>query len=308
MIAGEPCGQELIEAVHRVTEVLKNELFPVTPAINDDYPIIEAIRLVASAQKNLTNEPLQSITLLVPLPDAVTVAVSSVAALVRDSLAELESVRTDGDAEIAAKVRFAIEDVVSIIPKRRILSIGQNRNPSILRMARRQADENLHSDLLGTLLDSDRVGPIAFSLFNSLVHCAFGVESKTKEVYQFAKREVQLGALAAAELRVALRRIDLLVLRPSCVLVIENKIWSSESSGQTEDYARTIAASYPNKAQYCVLLSPFGTEPVCSSFRGISYRHLYDALVHCSSEIAEGLPPIAAFYLAELEDLMRDFY
>jgi hypothetical protein len=215
----------------------------------------------------------------------------------------------ESQSSFGKEVLASISDVVSRIPSLPHLDRQSNSKFSVLRAAGRHMDENLHSDFLASVLNSDITGDFAFSLFDEIVmrvypEAVVGVNPP----YQFVKRELQLQSIDNETNERGLRRLDILVHRPSEVMVFENKIWSAESTDQTLDYASTISRAFPGRKKYCILLSPFGSSGASREFRGFSYKDLYFCMEKILQSTASKLTRPVEFYFAELSDIIRDFY
>ena len=75
------------------------------------------------------------------------------------------------------------------------------------------------------------------------------------------------------------RRIDLLLeIEDQWVLGIENKIFASEATNQTSDYARLIAAKFPKSMRDFIFLTKGGEQAQSKCFSPISYACLLKAL------------------------------
>ena len=204
----------------------------------------------------------------------------------------------------------AIREVVHLFCVN-VANVYPPAGPSILRTIGRLFDENLHSDILAALLDGDASGEFAQILFDFLFS-ATGKRPGRVPSYQFAKREVPLHQLDTTQTEAGQRRIDVLVVRPKAMLVIENKLLSSESFRQTDDYAAAVTRAYAaegiKKDIAMLLLSPLGTPPANPRFVGISYTSQRDFVAQSIERVGDQAPPMATFYLNELNSLVRRFY
>jgi len=120
------------------------------------------------------------------------------------------------------------------------LQVVQNANeisppsvtgPSIFRSLRRAFDENLHSDCLASLLDPTVSGKVAEALFTSLAsHAGANVAEHSLRPI-FSRREMRLDKIDVNHIdsEIGDRRIDLLIESKTLVLIIENKVLSTES-------------------------------------------------------------------------------
>jgi hypothetical protein len=70
------------------------------------------------------------------------------------------------------------------------------------------------------------------------------------------------------------QNIDLLLLDERLVVIIENKITSSEHSGQLKRYRNTVETHYPGRHLLCLFLTPDGEEASDINYISISYSML----------------------------------
>ena len=81
-----------------------------------------------------------------------------------------------------------------------------------------------------------------------------------------------------------------MVRTPRRILVIENKLLSAESEGQTPDYYDCVAAYATNTRRSAgyLFLSAQGLRPKCQHFRPVSYVELYLLLTRLRREAVLG--------------------
>jgi hypothetical protein len=139
---------------------------------------------------------------------------------------------------------------------------------------------------LTTLLDPPAGQPDAWS-----ARLRAAIQSECLSV----RREVVFGREWADE--DSRDRLDVLITGPDFVLVIENKLWSPEHSGQTASYWRWLARQ-PVLAGG-LLLSPAGEPPLTPGFTAVSYMDLLGCLL-------DG--PAAGAALAAQEELVLASY
>jgi len=171
----------------------------------------------------------------------------------------------------------------------------------ILKLLNREHDENLHSDFLAMLLRPSTCGDFAYDLAARIS----GGKLSPRPKFQFVQREVILQNLgfSSASQEIGLRRLDLLIERDDAVIVIENKVLSTESESQTEDYALAVMEAYrwSEKPLHFVLLSPAGSIPRSSNFNPVSYGALRSMILEGVQLIPEVVKPAAMSYLASLD-------
>lgn len=199
-------------------------------------------------------------------------------------VAKLAISTVDDRAKVSSKdlVR-SVCDLSSLLMSSFPVPEGKEKDPnktSIMRALRKWSDENLHSDFIAALLDPDRSGPAAFRLFYELAALS---TKKPPSIspdasWQSVHREMRLDeidrTLVGGDEKGA-RRIDIIALRTDAILVIENKVFTWESEGQTTDYAEAVSRGYdksiPPHKRFFIMLSPVGKPGAAEEFSGVSY-------------------------------------
>ncbi len=131
----------------------------------------------------------------------------------------------------------------------------------------RPYDENFISNYLAYVLDPQRngLGDAPLSVLLSLAGCQ--IEPDLDEVK--ISREFTLADSS---------RIDLLIIiGEELVLGIENKIFASEGSQQTQKYERMIRAAFPDHQCWYIFLTPEKTAASSEAFYPLSYREMLQA-------------------------------
>lgn len=146
-----------------------------------------------------------------------------------------------------------------------------------------------HSDFLGFLLDPRQphgLGDGFLTLFLRKV-----VQSSDLAALPFSAIDVTLWDLADTEVRREWRNIDLLILSRShrFVIVIENKIGTTEHSAQLQRYRSVVMREFPDWRFAGIFLTPDGESPSDESFIPCSYDLIHEAL----STLLEGRSAIA---------------
>jgi hypothetical protein len=103
------------------------------------------------------------------------------------------------------------------------------------------------------------------------------------------------------EIRREWKNIDLLINTENFVVCIENKIWSSENSGQLKKYKRIIENEFPTKKHIFVFLSPYGDE---ASLKNIYINYSYERII----DILESMLNSSSLYLNKsVSGYIRDY-
>lgn len=115
--------------------------------------------------------------------------------------------------------------------------------------------------------------------------------------------------LENAEIRREWRNIDILIADPQkkYVVVIENKIYSGEHSGQLERYQDIVETEYPNAVRLFVFLTPYGMLPQNeeSDYLPLDYSTIHqlitDVLVAKQNTLSTDVQTFISHYNAMLE-------
>jgi hypothetical protein len=184
---------------------------------------------------------------------------------------------------------------------RRLLAVDV---PDFLELLGKVNDENANSNVLAWLLTprhAPTVAPAALERLAALLDQPRPDAWKT-DLHEAirgecisVRREVVFGREWVDE--DSRDRLDVLITGPRFVLVVENKLWSREHSGQTEGYWRWLS----RQPGLCggIFLSPAGDPPLTPGFKAISYMDLLACLL-------EG--PASGAALAAQEELVLASY
>ena len=135
-----------------------------------------------------------------------------------------------------------------------------------------------HSDFLGFLLDPRQphgLGDAFLTLFLRKV-----LQSSDLEALPFSATDVTLWDLAETEVRREWRNIDLLMLNRThrLVIILENKIGTSEHSNQLQRYREIATREFEGWQLAGIYLTPDGEMPSEPSFIPCSYALVLEAI------------------------------
>jgi hypothetical protein len=197
---------------------------------------------------------------------------------------------------------------------RKIIDLGipglAKEGPSFpfLRTLGRQHDENLHSSFLAALLTESAVGQLAKEFL-----CALWTHAEVTVPFDGAKiagqvgwRERRLDSIAAAvDPNIAARRIDILIETDRAVMAIENKVMSSESVDQTNDYYNVVGEQFKDRHTCFLFLSPGGMAADNENFRPIRFEDIFSILngLARSTSLNPFAKHLLDIYLAELFEI-----
>jgi len=186
-------------------------------------------------------------------------------------------------ASMAAIIDSVFDTSAYVVRNQEVVdTAGIDPKHSLLALLGRLHDENLHSDFVAALLDQRVSGDLATRFFVALFNRGHPKKEIRPQDVRFvsASRELRLDAIDVAltgEEKGA-RRIDVLAKSNAGTLVIENKIWTGESEGQTTDYFDTVGNRFASLPVSFILLSPTGMPAVCPHFSAVSYVELFTIL------------------------------
>lgn len=171
---------------------------------------------------------------------------------------------------------------------------------NIFRLLKRSSDELTHSYVLAYLFNPNLPHGLD-DLFLQLFLEAIGIEEVNVESHLVeVETEVWLGS----------RIMDIIVDMGSTAMVIENKIYASESPKQTKDIETEVSKSdkYGNKDIIYVYLSPKGVKPQNKSFIPVSYNSIAEIIRNLTLADARKIPNKTYNFLMELlEHIEEEF-
>lgn len=144
------------------------------------------------------------------------------------------------------------------------------------------SDEVMHSRFLAYLLDPQQSHGLGDVFLKEVLGKAPAASDGTlpnKAFENLASRDMKQ-TLVLREIHTGDGRIDLLLVDEAneLAVIIENKIWSSESANQLKKYHQTITDQYLNWDVIGIYLTPFGTKPSHKSYVPFSYMTICELL------------------------------
>lgn len=177
--------------------------------------------------------------------------------------------------------------------------------PDLLRILGREDHENSHSDLIAWLLSPWRAPAIAPMALRQLVS-----KLEPPEAWRAALDSALAGGVISMRREMPIGRelansddwcrVDLVVSGPKFVLAVENKVWSSEHSDQTNTYWGWLEGM--NCLKGGLFLSPSGLTAASPNFQAVSYLDLVSALLEgpITHPISSGEEIVLSSYLKTL--------
>lgn len=188
-------------------------------------------------------------------------------------MAHVDPLSKDPDDRVTALERFVLEnDDLAQLEAR----VGRLNFFDALGVARRELQ---HSNFLAFLLDpGEPHGLSDLFLRPVLMDILRSAPAGRRPVSPIL---LDGADLRGVEVRREWRNIDLLVLcrEPKLVIAVENKVDSTEHSGQLARYRSTIASEFPEYEHLYVYLTPSGEDASEPEWVPYSYRRLHTTLV-----------------------------
>jgi hypothetical protein len=176
--------------------------------------------------------------------------------------------------------------------------------PDVLRILRKEDDENAHSDLIAWLLTPSQAPTVAPRALRALAS-RFGDDrwfGRLDDAIRVQSLSVRREVVIARDFCAGddLARVDICVCGPGFLLALENKVWSREHHDQTRTYWDWMAPM--RELRGGIILSPSGAAASCPEFRAMTYLELVSALVEgpSSSPITQSEEIVLASYLKTL--------
>lgn len=188
------------------------------------------------------------------------------------------------------------------------LPVSKTRNFSFLEALDKTADENFHSDYLAALLNSKLMGPFSHEFLRLFMLSAGAigqVVDQDKAIYVAREKRLDQIDDSLENTEKGARRIDLYIRHLDFILIVENKLYTTESDNQTTDYYSVSVAANPKNKVFGLLLSPDGQQPLEKSFKSLSYRDLAIKMHACGNSI-KGEDSKVFFHLY-FDSLVRQF-
>jgi hypothetical protein len=131
-----------------------------------------------------------------------------------------------------------------------------------------------HSDFLSYLCDPNANHGLGDAFTRRLLQEALLAQSERNS--DVSPMDFDLWDLDDLEVRREWQNIDLLLMSRArqLVVIIENKVWSSEHSNQLERYWSAVAAHFPGYKRVGLYLSPDGSAPSVPDYVPVSYELL----------------------------------
>lgn len=162
--------------------------------------------------------------------------------------------------------------------------------------------ETRHSNFLGWLLDPNQTHGLGARFLKLILSDLF----KDERIRQVSVADVARLPFEQAQVLREWKHIDLLIRIGDLVVVIENKIWASESKGQLSSYEQIINSIYPNSRKVFVFLSPYGTKSsMDATYVNYSYRRIIEILELLVGSYSESIPSSVKIYLEDYMETLK---
>jgi len=162
-----------------------------------------------------------------------------------------------------------------------------------------------HSNFLGWILDPKGTHGMGELFLRKFLRDIFSDEKITS----YSQFDVDGFDLRDVEIRREWKHIDILVIHSEFVVVVENKIDSTDHSDQLKRYRNTVEEYFPEHNKVYVYLTPYGNDPNDSEagkvYVNYSYEFLSDALERILQIYGESLSNKVVIYLQDYLTILR---
>jgi hypothetical protein len=155
------------------------------------------------------------------------------------------------------------------------------REPNIFRALSVERKEIRHSNFIAYILDPRENHGLKDILLRKLIRYIFS-ESKVANRKIFDADDIDFHNI---EIRREWRNIDILIILPEDIILIENKVDSIDHSNQLKRYHKIAEEIFPRKNRHYVYLTPFGSDPQDVEARDYYINYSYVQI----SEIIESI-------------------
>lgn len=169
------------------------------------------------------------------------------------------------------------------------------REPNIFRALSVERREIRHSNFLAYLLDPIENHGLRDIVLRKFLRSVFSDQRSDRTVF-----DADMLDLRQVEIRREWRNIDILILLPDDVIVIENKVDSLDHSNQLARYRQTIDDAFPKRCRHYVFLTPAGADP-------IDHEQAEKWMNYSYTQIADVLETILALYHESIGDKVRHY-
>lgn len=151
----------------------------------------------------------------------------------------------------------------------------ETSKPNLFSILGATHSELKHSNILSWLMNPSESHAIGEAFLKRFLR-----EVAQDEKTNLTQLDVERLEYEEVEIRREWSSIDLLVIFPNHVFVIENKIWSKESGNQLERYKKVAEEHFPDFNKSYVFLTPegYGSNYESDNYVSISYQVVIDSL------------------------------
>ncbi len=262
--------RETLDGITRALDrpVLSSSV-PTSALVHDRHAVAESVRYVLDRLGNVDLSAIQALSGVVR-----EYRTEDTASELRDVFARLQAGWQD-----------RVRTVLGVDKAPLVAQLLASPAPDVLRILGKEDDENAHSDLIAWLLNPWKAPVVAPHALRRLAARLDDDDWRSRVADAVAtgslsvRREVVLAReFASGDDR---SRVDITVSGPGFILAIENKVWSSEHSDQTQTYWDRMEPMRCLRGG--LFLSPSGMAPTCSHFKPISYLELVSCLIEGAS-------------------------
>jgi hypothetical protein len=157
------------------------------------------------------------------------------------------------------------------------------REPNIFRALAIERQEIRHSNFFAYLLDPGENHGLGDILLRKFLRDIFA-DSRAEGRTLF---DADLMDFSQVDVRREWRGIDILIDFPQDVIVVENKVDSSEHSQQLSRYKGVVDGEFGAKRKHFVFLTPAGSDPVDEADRKVYINYSYEQIASILANVLE---------------------
>ncbi|WP_284267025.1 PD-(D/E)XK nuclease family protein [Bradyrhizobium iriomotense] len=157
------------------------------------------------------------------------------------------------------------------------------REPNIFRALAIERQEIRHSNFFAYLLDPGENHGLGDILLRKFLRDIFA-DSRAQGRTLF---DADLMDFSDVDVRREWRGIDILIDFPNDVIVVENKVDSSEHSQQLSRYRGIVDGEFGGKQKHFVFLTPLGSDPADESDRKVYINYSYEQIASILANVLE---------------------
>jgi len=179
------------------------------------------------------------------------------------------------------------------------------REPNIFNALSISRRELSHSNFLAWLFDPKEGHGLGSLVLRKFLREVFSDDKSDSRGFI----DADLMDVNGVEIRREWRNIDILILLPKDVVVVENKVDTSDHSRQLSKYRHIVGEAFANRKKHFVYLTPEGTSPQEDGedeyYINYSYHNIVEILERILEVYSENMPEKSISYIGDYTTMIR---